>query len=265
MTIRQPIVTVAGHVDHGKTTILDSIRKTGIQETEAGGITQKISFTKVPIENIKKRCPNIEKQKLKLDIPGFLFIDTPGHAAFTNLRKRGGNLADVAILVVDINEGFKPQTIESVEILKQYKTPFIIAANKIDLIPGWNSSKKKPLMKNIQEQTLNVQQELDKRLYELVGKVHEKGFGSERFDRIDDYTKQIAIIPVSAKTGEGLPEMLMMLTGIAQRFLEQCLQCQVDGPAKGTVLEVKEEKGIGTTMDVIIYDGSLAKGDMFVV
>ena len=135
--IRQPIVTVCGHVDHGKTSILDSIRKTNVYDTEAGGITQKISFTLFPKERIMKRCPLIEKRGLNLEIPGFLFIDTPGHAAFSNLRKRGGALADLAIVVIDINEGIKPQTAEVIEILKLNKTPFIVALNKIDNISGW--------------------------------------------------------------------------------------------------------------------------------
>lgn len=264
--IRAPICTLVGHVDHGKTSILDWIRGTSVARGEAGGITQAISSTNLPINIIKQVCGDLLKTlKIKLTVPGILFIDTPGHAAFTNLRKRGGNLADIAILVIDINEGFKPQTFECIEILKQYKTPFVIAANKIDLISGWKSNKKKALLKNIGLQAVDVQQELDKKMYELVGKLHELGFASERYDRIDDYTKQIAIVPVTAKIGEGLPELLVMLTGIAQRFLEQCLQCNVEGFAKGTVLEVKEEKGLGTTIDVIIYDGTIKKGDLFVV
>jgi len=164
-----------------------------------------------------------------------------------------------------MNEGFKPQTFECIDILRQYKTPFVVAANKVDLIPGWRSNKKKPLLTNISQQDMDVQQQVDTKVYEIVGKLHELGFGSERFDRIENYTKQIAIVPVSAKTGEGLPELLMVITGIAQKFLEECLECDVKGPAKGTVLEVKEEKGIGTTIDVIIYDGSIKKGDTFVI
>jgi len=117
--IRQPIVTVAGHVDHGKTSILDALRGSSIAKDEAGNITQKISFTTFPVEELRRACPLIDKQGIKLDIPGFLFIDTPGHAAFNNLRKRGGSLADIAILVIDINEGIKPQTTEVIQILKQ--------------------------------------------------------------------------------------------------------------------------------------------------
>src|SRR3989339_1969949 len=137
MAIRQPIVTVAGHVDHGKTSLLDMIRGSSVAETEAGRITQKISFTLFPAESIKKGCYLLDKYDMALKIPGFLFIDTPGHAAFTNLRKRGGSLADLAILVIDINEGIKPQTAEVIKILKYNKTPFIIALNKIDNISGW--------------------------------------------------------------------------------------------------------------------------------
>lgn len=264
--IRAPICTLVGHVDHGKTSILDWIRGTSVAQGEAGGITQAISSTNLSINTIKQVCGDmLNTLKLKLTVPGILFIDTPGHAAFTNLRKRGGNLADIAILVVDINEGFKPQTFECIEILKQYKTPFLVAANKIDLVPGWKPNKKKALLVSLGQQAINVQQELDKKVYEIVGKLHELGFASERFDRIEDYTKQVAIVPVSAKIGEGLPELLMVLTGIAQKFLEECLQCDVQGLAKGTVLEVKEEKGLGTTIDVIIYDGTIKKGDMFVI
>jgi len=265
MAIRSPLCVVLAHVDHGKTSILDKIRGSAIVKGEAGGITQAIGASIIPLDIIKKICGKLlETLKMKFTIPGLLFIDTPGHESFTSLRKRGGNLADIAILVIDINEGVKPQTIESIEILKQYKTPFIIAANKIDLISGWQSSDK-PLLTNIKQQSQNIQQALDKKIYELVGKLSELGFDSERFDRVDDFTKRIAIIPTSAKTGEGIPELLMVLTGLAQKFLEKCLKCDVKGAAKGTILEVKEEKGLGKSVDVILYDGSLKRNDTIVI
>ena len=148
--IRKPIVVFLGHVDSGKTSLQDFIRKSTMIEREAGLITQHIGASIVPIETISRICGKlIDQSKSKMNLPGLLFIDTPGHAAFSSLRKRGGSLADIAILVVDINEGFMPQTIESVKILMEQKTPFIIAANKIDLIPGWikvgggNSSRNK--------------------------------------------------------------------------------------------------------------------------
>ena len=265
MAIRSPLCVVLAHVDHGKTSILDKIRGTAITKGEAGGITQAIGASIIPLHTIQKVCGKLlETLKMKFSIPGILFIDTPGHASFTSLRRRGGNLADIAILVIDINEGLKPQTIESIEILKQYKTPFVIAANKIDLISGWRSSDN-PLLTNIKQQSQNIQQLLDKRLYELVGKLAELGFNSERFDRVDDFSKNIAIIPTSAKTGEGIPELLMVMTGLAQKFLESNLKCDVKGSAKGTILEVKEEKGLGKSIDVIIYDGSLKRNDTIVI
>ncbi len=264
-TIRSPVCTVVGHVDHGKSSLLDYIRKSNIIKGEAGAITQAIGASLVPLETIKGICgPLLDSLKIKFTIPGLLFIDTPGHAAFTNLRKRGGNLADIAILVVDINEGFKPQTAEAVEILKHQKTPFIVAANKIDLLPGWNSTKDN-ILKNISNQGQDTQKRIDIKLYELVEKLHEFGFASERFDRVLDHTKEVAIIPVSSKTGEGIPELLMVLTGLAQKYLESCLKCDINNPAKGTILEVKEEKGLGMALDVIIYDGTLRTDDIIVI
>ena len=264
--LRQLIVTVVGNVDSGKTQLLDTIRGTAIIESEPGRITQSIGCSIIPIGTIKEICGNLlQKLKLEIKIPGFVFIDTPGHAAFTNLRKRGGNLADIAVLVIDINEGLKPQTLECVEILKQYKTPFVVALNKIDLLSGWNSNLKTALLENIQKQNESTMLLLEKKLYEVVGKLSELNFNSERFDRVEDYTKQIAILPMSAKTSEGLPELLMVMTGLSQKFLEEILKVDVGGNAKGTVLEVKEEKGLGTTVDAIIYDGTLKQNDTIVI
>ena len=266
MTTRSPICVIEGHVDHGKTTILDQIRGTSVVSGEAGKITQIIGASIIPLETIQKICGKLlDVLKLDFTLPGLLFIDTPGHAAFSNLRKRGGALADIAILVVNINEGFKPQTIEAIEILKADKTPFIVAANKIDLIPGWDQDKNKSLIENINNLPTNIGGEFEKRLYELVGKLHDFGFPAERFDRVEDYTKQIAIVPVSGLTGQGIPELLMVLTGLAQKFLEKGLECDVNTFAKGTILEVKEEKGLGTTLDVIIYNGKLKVNDTIVI
>ncbi len=266
MKLRQPIIVVFGHIDHGKTQLLDTIRNTSIIESEPGRITQSIGCTLVPMETVKKISGHLlKKLKLKITLPGMLFIDSPGHAAFTNLRKRGGNLADIAILVVDINEGMKLQTEECIDILKQYKTPFVVALNKIDLLAGWSSNPNLTLLENIQKQQEQVMLLLEQKLYEVVGKLSGLGFNSERFDRVEDYTKQIAIIPISAKTKEGLAELLMVLTGLSQKFLEASLEVNTEDYAKGTILEVKEEKGLGTTIDVIIYDGSLKQNDTIII
>jgi len=261
--IRQPIVVILGHVDHGKTLLLDKIRGTAIAAREAGGITQAIGASIIPLETIKKVCGNLLEQ-IQLTIPGLLFIDTPGHAAFVNLRKRGGNLADIAILVVDINDGLKPQTKESIEILKQYKTPFIIAVNKIDTLEGW-TEQEGVILQKLQKQSQKIQQLFETKMYEIVSQIYELGIQADRFDRVSDYTKQAAIVPTSAKTGEGIPELLMLLTGLAQKYLEQSLQIEITGPAKGTILEVKEKQGLGTVLDVIIYDGQLNVNDPILI
>jgi len=264
--IRKLICTVLGHVDHGKSSLLDKVRGTCIIKGEPGAITQAIGASIIPLETIQKKCGALlESLKLKITIPGLLFIDTPGHAAFTNLRKRGGALADISILVVDISEGIKPQTEEAIEILKSDKTPFIIAANKIDKISGWHADPEKKLLQDINSQTENVQKELDTKMYELVGQLAKHDLNAERFDRIEDFTKQIAIVPTSALTGEGIPEILMVLIGLAQRFLEKGLKTDVSGPAKGTIMEVKETLGLGTTIDVILFDGTLKKNDIIVI
>jgi len=263
LKIRSPIVSVLGHVDHGKTTLLDYIRGSVIAQKEAGGITQHIGATEIPMKVIENICSDfLKKFDIKESLPGLFFIDTPGHEAFTTLRKRGGALADLAILVVDINEGFKPQTFEALGILKMYKTPFIVAANKVDKTYGWNTYEGFPFLETYSKQAENVQQKLDNQIYELVGILHDEGFESERFDRVGDYAKQVSIIPISAKTGEGIPELLTMLMGLAQQYLKEQLQIETDAPAKGTILEVKEEIGLGTTIDAVIYDGIIKKDDI---
>jgi len=263
LKMRSPIVSVLGHVDHGKTTLLDFIRGSAIAQKEAGGITQHIGATEIPMEVIENISGAfIQKLDIKDKMPGLFFIDTPGHEAFTTLRKRGGALADLAILIVDINEGFKPQTYEALNILKMYKTPFIVAANKIDKIYGWEVHQNSTFMKSYHEQAGSVQEKLDTSIYELVGILHEEGFESERFDRVTNFAKQVSIIPMSAKTGEGIAELLTMLMGLAQQYLQKQLQIETDSPAKGTVLEIKEETGLGVTLDVVIYDGILRKNDV---
>ncbi len=264
--LRSPICSVLGHVDHGKSSILDKIRGTAITAKEAGGITQAIGASIIPLDTIKKICGKLLDQlKLGFTIPGLLFIDTPGHAAFTSLRKRGGSMADIAVLVIDVNEGFRPQTKEAIEILKTYKTPFVIAANKIDLLNGWQQ--KSPLfLQNFKQQRPETSTVLEERLYRIVGELYDTfSISSERFDRVEDYTKQIAIVPCSAKTGEGIPELIMVVTALAQKYLEQSLNLHAQDNAKGSILEVKEEKGLGITMDVILFDGTLRLGDTIVI
>jgi len=244
-------------VDHGKTSILDCLRSSCVQEGEAGGITQKISFTSYPMKQLKSACPLIKSSGIKLNIPGFLFIDTPGHAAFTNLRKRGGSLADMAVLVIDINEGIKPQTAEVIQILKHNKTPFLIALNKIDNISGWRNSNQ-PLQQSIESQPQNIKQIFDEKYMTLIGSLNSHGFESDLFYNIKDFTKKIALIPCSAKTKQGIPELIMMLCGISQKYLTDKLKLGKE--AKGVMLEIKNEKSTNY-IEAILYDGELSKTD----
>lgn len=230
-----------------------------MQAREAGAITQHIGATEVPINHIYKVCDKLIGKK-RFDVPGLLFIDTPGHHSFVTLRARGGSLADLAVLVIDIREGLMPQTMESIRILRQYKTPFVIALNKIDTIQGWISEDGRPfiLAEKVQQQrTLDF---FNERLYKIIEQLSIEGLSADRYDRIDDFTKSIALVPLSAKEGEGVPDLLLVLVGLAQRFLDQRLKAD-DGTTKGTILEIKEEKGFGNTMDAILYSGTLRRGD----
>jgi translation initiation factor 5B len=260
-TIRTPIVSVLGHVDHGKTTLLDEIRGSAVAEGEAGAITQHIGSTVVPIDVIERIC-NPDEQ---FDLPGLLFIDTPGHHAFTTLRSRGGALSDIAVLVVDVNDGFQPQTVEAVKILDRYETPFVVAANKMDALPGWKTKPDASFRETFAEQSDRVQSDLENSVYEIIGDLHDHGFQADRYDRVDDFRSTIGVVPVSAETGEGIPDLLMVLVGLAQSFLTENLKTHPDGPGEGTVVEVKEKKGLGTTVDVLVYDGVVEVGDTVVV
>ncbi|MEM5792337.1 MAG: translation initiation factor IF-2 [Candidatus Aenigmatarchaeota archaeon] len=240
------------------------MRGSTVNAAEPGQITQHIGASFVPSSVIKSICGNLlTKLNIDIIIPGLLFIDTPGHEAFITLRKRGGSVADLAILVVDINEGFQPQTDESLEFLKQFKTPFIVAATKVDLIYGWKQNKTTCFKDSFTNQSDSVQDELEAKIYNIVSQLYERGFEAERFDRITDFKKQVAIVPCSGKTGEGISELLVMLSGLAQRFLKDKLE--LSDKAMGNVLEVKEVKGLGATIDAIIYDGSISVGDTLIV
>ena len=263
--IRSPILVLLGHVDHGKTTLLDKIRGTAIAKAEPGAITQHISASYVPVEVIEKYCgPMLERMNIKLSIPGLLWIDSPGHEAFTTLRKRGGAIADLAVLVVDANEGFKPQTYESLNFLKQFKTPFVVALTKIDKLTGWIRHDNFCFTDTLQNQPDRTIYELEEKLYRVVGQLSEQGFKAERFDRVKDFSREVCIVPVSGITGEGIPDLLMVVSGIAQKFLTERLKMKSD-IGKGTVLEVEEFKGLGVTIDVILYDGEIKKGDYLVI
>ena len=266
MRIRQPIVVVLGHVDSGKTSILDKIRGTGVQGREAGGITQHIGASFLPTETIKKLTgPLYEKlSKGEHTIPGLLVIDTPGHEIFTNLRARGGSAADIAILVVDANRGFQPQTTESLKILESRKVPFVVALNKTDMVSGWKKSDTPFISMAIKEQDPFVQTSIDEKIYNVVAALSVLGYQSEAFYRVQDFKKEISIVPVSARTGVGIPELLAVLVGLAQQFLQKRL-AQEEKSTRGIVLEVNDEVGLGPTANIILIDGYLKKEDNIII
>jgi len=266
---RQPIVAVLGHVDHGKTSLLDYVRSLGehgrssVMDREAGGITQHIGATEVPSEVLNELCSPLLGGK-KFGSSGLLFIDTPGHHSFSSLRARGGSLADIAIVIVDVMEGCKPQTRESLRILKQSKTPFVIAANKVDRIHGWDSEQGRamgPAMLDQSQESLGL---FEQRYWDLVGQFAEDGFNIERYDRVKDFTKDIALVPVSAREGEGIQDLLAVVIGLAERYLDDQLT-DIEGLGEATVLEMKEERGLGKTLDLILHRGSIRKGDEVVL
>jgi translation initiation factor 5B len=265
--LRQPVVVVLGHVDSGKTSLLDQIRGTGVQAREAGGITQEIGASFFPMDTLETICgPVLTRTGGQLKIPGLLVIDTPGHEIFSNLRLRGGSAADIAILVVDVQKGLENQTLESIDILKSRRVPFLVALNKIDMIRGWRKDTKGFLSAAMKQQSPEWNDELEERLYNVVGGLSKVGFESDAFYRIKDFRKQVSIVPVSARARVGIPELLAVLIGLAQQFLTEKLSViEEGGRSRGIVLELQEEVGIGETANIILTDGKLAVGDSIVV
>ena len=266
MELRQPIVVVLGHVDSGKTSLLDNIRGTAVQAREVGGITQHIGASFLPLETIKEITGPLYAKLARAEsaIPGLLVIDTPGHEIFANLRTRGGSAADIAIIVVDVNKGFEAQTIESMDILKKRKVPFVIALNKVDMVAGWRTSTRF-ISEDVKKQDTSVQTLLDEKIYNVVGMLSRLGYQSEAFWRIKDFTKEVAIVPVSARTGVGVAELLAVLVGLTQQYMGKKLERHTKDAARGIVLESNEETGLGPSANIILLDGILHQGDSIVV
>lgn len=264
--IRQPIVAVLGHVDSGKTSLLDYIRGTGVQGREAGGITQHIGASFLPIETIQEACGTLYKKlsmQAENSIPGLLVIDTPGHEVFTNLRSRGGSAADIAILVIDASRGFQPQTTESLNILGKRRVPFVIALNKCDQISGWRKTESNFITQAVKAQDSSVQADLDQKIYDVVGTLSIKKYKSEAFNRIQDFKNEVAIVPISARSGVGIPELLSVLVGLTQQYMQKRLDV-AGKESRGMILEVNDEVGLGPAANIILIDGSIKKDDIII-
>ncbi|XP_058112112.1 eukaryotic translation initiation factor 5B-like [Magnolia sinica] len=260
--LRSPICCILGHVDTGKTKLLDCIRGTNVQEGEAGGITQQIGATYFPAENLRDRTKEL-KADAKLRVPGLLVIDTPGHESFTNLRSRGSGLCDIAILVVDIMHGLEQQTIESLNLLKMRNTEFIVALNKVDRLYGWKTCPNAPIVKAMKQQSNDVQNEFKRRVTEVITQLKEQGLNTELYYKNKEMGETFSIVPTSAVSGEGIPDLLLLLVQWTQKTMEQKLMFVNE--VQCTVLEVKVIEGLGTTIDVVLVNGVLHEGDQIVV
>lgn len=262
--LRSPICCILGHVDTGKTKLLDKIRQTNVQEGEAGGITQQIGATYFPAEAIEKKTAVLGKDRVdQLKVPGLLIIDTPGHESFTNLRSRGSSLCNIAILVVDIMHGLEQQTLESIRLLRERKTPFIVALNKIDRLFQWNPTPDNSFVASLAKQKKSVRQEYENRLQQTILAFAEQGLNAAPYYKNPNFAKYVSLVPTSAHTGEGIPDMLNLLVHLTQTRMSDKLMYISE--LECTVLEVKVIEGLGTTIDVVLVNGWLHEGDKIVV
>lgn len=200
---------------------------------------------------------------MKFKLPGLLIIDTPGHESFSNLRSRGSSLCDIAILVVDIMHGLEPQTIESLNLLKAKKTPFVVALNKIDRLYDWQTMNRKDVSDIIKTQAANTQLEFEQRKNEVIVQFAEQGLNAALFYENPDERSYVSLVPTSAVTGEGMGNLLSLIVDNCQNRLTKRLMYSEE--LQATVLEVKAIPGLGTTIDAILINGTLREGETMVL
>ncbi|KAM6448479.1 eukaryotic translation initiation factor 5B isoform 1-T1 [Liasis olivaceus] len=262
--LRAPVICVLGHVDTGKTKILDKLRHTHVQDSEAGGITQQIGATNVPLEAINEQAKMVKTfDRETVKIPGMLIIDTPGHESFSNLRNRGSSLCDIAILVVDIMHGLEPQTIESINLLKSKKCPFVVALNKIDRLYDWKKSPDTDVALTLKKQKKNTKDEFEERAKAIIVEFAQQGLNAALYYENKDPRTFVSLVPTSAHTGDGMGSLIALLVDLTQTMLNKRLaHCE---ELRAQVMEVKALPGMGTTIDVILINGRLKEGDTIIV
>ncbi len=262
--LRSPICCILGHVDTGKTKLLDKIRQTNVQEGEAGGITQQIGATYFPTDVLQSKTAVLDKDSpFEYKVPGLLVIDTPGHESFTNLRTRGSSLCNIAILVVDIMHGLEQQTIESIRLLRDKKTPFIVALNKIDRLYGWDPTPNGAFRDSLEKQQRATRNEFEERTNQVIVQFAEQGLNAVPYYDNKNMGRNVSLVPTSAFTGEGIPDMLRLIIELTQTRMSEKLMYLSE--LECTVLEVKVIEGLGTTIDVVLSNGVMHEGDRIVV
>lgn len=257
---RTPIVSLLGHVDHGKTTILDTLSGKSNAEDESGGITQTVRIVELSNERISDICAD-SAQNFDYKLPGLLFVDTPGHRAFRESRRRGSSMSDIAVLVVDIKNGFQPQTHEAIEYLKETQTPFVVAVNKVDALPEWDSTHSGVVSDTFHSQSDRAKNRVRDSVYEIAGEISDHDLSSDFYWNVNEFTKNIGLIPISAETKEGIPDLVSIISGLSQRYLQDKMRINVSGSAKGQIIGTNNHRGFGNVIDILLEDGSLELND----
>ncbi len=261
---RSIVSCIMGHVDTGKTSLLDKVRGTNVQEGEAGGITQQIGATFIPVDTLHSKISMLESEnKVKIEVTGLLMIDTPGHEAFTNLRSRGCAICDIAVLVVDLMHGLEPQTKESIKMLQESGTKFIIALNKIDRLYGWTSEPDRSAKSSFEIQDSNTLDEFDSKFTQVKVQLMELGINSELYWKNNSLDDTVSICPTSAITGEGICDLLNYLITYSQTQLTTNITRSNEFNC--TVMDATTTEGYGSTIDVILISGSISQGDKIIV
>ncbi|KAF4650086.1 hypothetical protein FOZ61_000687 [Perkinsus olseni] len=262
LPLRAPVICVLGHTDAGKTKLLDRIRSSKVQEGEAGGISQHIGATMLPREALARISASLQRdEELEMKVPGLLLLDTPGHETFNNLRHRGSSICDVGIVVVDIMHGVEKQTKEAIALLRDQRRPFVLALNKVDRLYGWQPDTSASIRKALENQQGGTSDEFHTRWTKVRVQLAELGLNASLCWELGRHEKKdISVVPVSALTGEGIPDLLFLLSSFCQRFLSNRLAMKAS-PLVCTVLEVREVVGMGVCADVILVQGSLHEGD----